>query len=78
MFDQLYQYLTENNLIHPGQSGFFQNHSTLTGLLIITDDLYNGLDNGEMVGLVFIDLKKAFDAVDHDLLCKNLEQYDFQ
>ena len=66
MFDQLYQFLMENNLIHPGQSGFLKKkHSVLTCLLKITDDWYNEPDNGEMVGSVFI--------VDHDLFCKKLE-----
>ena len=71
VFNQLYQYLLENDLIYPGQSVFRKNHSTLTCLLKITDDWYNGLDSGQMMGSVFIDLKKAFDTVDHGLLCKN-------
>ena len=78
MLDQLWQYLFENNLTHPGQSGFLKKHSTLTCLLKIADDWYNGLDNGEMVSSVFIDLKKALDKVDHDLLCKKLENYGVQ
>ena len=41
----------------------------------MSDDWYNGLDLGKRVGLVFIDLKKAFDTVDHDILCKKLELY---
>ena len=75
VFNQLHQYLVRYNLIHPGQSGFLKLHSTLTCLLKNTDDWYSGLDTGQMVGTVFIDLKKAFDTIDHDLLCKKLEHY---
>ena len=78
VFDQLYEYLVRNNLIHPGQSGFLKLHSTLTCLLKNTDDWYSGLDTGQLMGTVFIDLKKAFDTVDHDLLCKKLEHYGVQ
>ena len=78
VFNQLYEYLVKNKLIHPGQSGFLKLHSTLTCLLKNTDDWYSGLDTGQMVGTVFIDLKKAFDTVDHDLLCKKLEHYGVQ
>ena len=78
VFNQLHQYLVKYNLIHPGQSGFLKLHSTLTCLLKNTDDWYSGLDTGQMVGTVFIDLKKAFDTVDHDLLCKKLENYGVQ
>ena len=78
VFNQLYDYLVRNKLIHPGQSGFLKLHSTLTCLLKNTDDWYSGLDTGQMVGTVFIDLKKAFDTVDHGLLCKKLEHYGVQ
>ena len=78
VFDQLYQYMKENGLFSPDQSGFLRLHSTLTCLLKNTDDWYNGLDLGRLVGLVFIDLKKAFDTVDHDILCEKLQIYGVQ
>ena len=40
-----------------------------------TDDWYSALDNNELVGVVFMDLKKAFDTVDHSILCKKLRHY---
>ena len=79
LFDQLYQYMKyENGLFSPDQSGFLRLHSTLTCLLKNTDDWYNGLDFGRLVGLVFIDLKKAFDTLDHDILCEKLQMYGVQ
>ena len=68
----------DNGLFSSEQSGFLRLHSTVTSLLKNTDDWYNGLDLGKLVGLVFIDLKKAFDTVDHDILCKKLEYYGIQ
>ena len=48
-----------------------KNHSTETALVYMVNDWYQGIHNGKMVGVIFIDLKKAFDLVDLDLLlCK--------
>ena len=53
-------------------------HSTLTSLVKSTDDLYNGMDLGKLIGVDFIGLKKAFDTVDYDILCQKLEYYGVQ
>ena len=47
-------------------------------LLKSTDDWYSAFDNSEMVGATFIDPRKAFDTVDHSLLCGKLERYGIQ
>ena len=51
-------HMEDNCLFSSGQSAYLRFHSTVTHLLKNTDDWYNGLDLGKLVGLVFIDLKK--------------------
>ena len=68
VFNQLYRYLDNNGLLSTDQSGFRRLHSTVTFLLKNTDDWYTGLDSGQMLGMVFVNLKKAFDTVDHRVL----------
>ena len=75
VYTRLYQYLNSNNLLVNEQSGFRTLHSTLACLLKNTDDWYSGLDNGQLVDLVLIDLRKAFDTVDHNILYQTFDRH---
>ena len=68
IFNQLYEYLTTNNLLSESQHGFRPHHSTVTALLEATNNWYLNLDNGLLNGALFLDLKKAFDTVNHEIL----------
>ncbi|PFX22610.1 putative RNA-directed DNA polymerase from transposon BS [Stylophora pistillata] len=54
-------------------SGFRESHSTETALIRLVDQLLFNLDNDKATGLVFIDYKKAFDLIDHNLLLSKLK-----
>ena len=76
--NQLYKYLDHNGLLSPSQSGFRRLHSTVTCLLKNSDYWYTELDSGQIVGMVFVDVKKAFDTVDHLVLCNKVKLYGVQ
>jgi retron-type reverse transcriptase len=59
---------SENKVIAENQSVFRPNHSTETTLLYSIINYLDNMDKGLINGVVFIDLKKAFDTVDHALL----------
>ena len=77
VYDQLYQYLlvNDNKLWSSCQSGFRSLHSTLTALLEATNSWSVNIDNGFLNGVVFIDLKKAFDTLDYDMILRKLSYF---
>ena len=75
VYDQFYGFLNVNKLLFSQQSSFRLLHSVLTCLLKCTNDWYLNLENSEYTAVTFIDLKKAFDTVNHDILIQKLEHY---
>ena len=71
----LYSYMRNNNLLYTLQSGFRRSYSTETALIRLTDQLLSDMDKDQVSGLVFVDYKKAFDLIDHDILLSKLEAY---
>ena len=73
--NQLASYFDENNLLCRFQSGFRKKHSTETAVTYFADQILMGMDKGLVTGAVFIDLAKAFDTIDHDVLIHKLKHY---
>ena len=75
IYRQLYDYLQDNSLLNTYQSGFRSMHSTLTALLETTNNWSIDIEKGFLNGVLFIDLKKAFDTIDHEIILRKLANY---
>ena len=75
VYDQLYRYLDESKLICLQQSGFRSLHSVVTCLLKCTNDWYVNIVKGKFTAMIFTDVKKAFDTVDHGILRDKMKFY---
>ena len=72
---QISEFLETNNIISDFQSGFRNGHSTDTAVSCVSDYILEEVAKKNYVGAVLVDLKKAFDTVDHLILLKKLYCY---
>lgn len=74
---QIRDFLTNNDLIPPMQSGFRSGYSCTTALCSITDDFIKACDESKITVLITLDYSKAFDMISHELLIDILRYLGF-
>ena len=75
---QTYDYLTRYNLLNGRQSGIHKGHSTDTCVIDMLDNIYQEVDGGGVCGVLFVDLSKASDTVNHSILVHKLKRLSFR
>ena len=76
VFDQVYAFLNNNNLLSVNQSGFTPGDSTIYQVLSVTSTIYDSFENYDETHAVFLDISKAFDKVWHDGIIFKLKSND--
>ena len=75
IYEQLSEYFEEDNFLTKYQSGFRKLHSTVMLMFKTTNDWLLNIDRGLYAGVVYFDLKKAFDMVYHSIFLLKLSSY---
>ena len=75
VYKRVQSFLSKDNVLYKYQYGFRTNFSTTNALLDVLNYIYTALDEGKYVFGIYIDLKKAFDTVNHNILLTKLEYY---
>ena len=72
---QIHEHFTTHNLYYAHQYGFRKGHSTEHAMLEVIDRILQHLDKGETPINIYLDLSKAFDTLDHNILLHKLQHY---
>ena len=77
-YNQLFSFITINNILYNYQFGFRPSHSTNLALTLLTDKITEAIDNKKIMAGVFLDFSKAFETVNHNILLNKLRHYGIQ
>ena len=61
-------YINKNDILNEKQFGFRLNHSTYTAVIELVDKVTSAVERNESTSGIFLDLSKAFDTINHDIL----------
>ena len=75
VYNRVLDFLCKNNVLYDYQFGFRQKHSAQHALITLIDKIHTSLDNGDIAITILLDLKKAFDTVNHQILLQKLNAY---
>lgn len=75
MFNRMYRFLLQNDILYKYQFGFRKGFSASLALIELLDTIHYHRDNHDFVIGMFFDLQKAFDTVDHTIVVYKLENY---
>ena len=75
MYNRLYNCLADHNIISKKQYGIRENYSTYMAIIDLVDTISSNIDNKKHSIGIFLDLSKAFDTIDHQILLRKLQCY---